>query len=225
MKLLVIEDEPKVAAFLKQGLEEKGFEIDLVFDGQLGRKFAFENEYDLIILDLVIPYIHGLDLCKQIRERNPDVPVLMITALGTTNDKLAGFDAGADDYLVKPFVFNELLARINVLTRRRTGILQTSGKLKVAGIELNMDDKSAMRNNKKIDLTSKEFALLEFFMRNYGRVLSRGEIAEKVWETTFDMGSNIVDVYVNILRKKIDKAFSVKLIQTRIGLGYMFKEE
>src|ERR1035438_3287810 len=169
MKFLVVEDEPKVAAFLKQGLEEKGFEIDLVYDGQMGRKFAFGNDYDLIILDLILPFIHGIDLCRQIRERKPDVPILMITALGTTNDKLTGFEAGADDYLVKPFIFKELIARINVLTRRRSGLSQYSGKLKIAELELNLDTKSAVRNNQKIELTAKEFALLEFFMRNYGR--------------------------------------------------------
>ena len=225
MKLLVIEDEPKVAAFMKQGLEESGFEVDLVYDGEMGRKFAFDHDYDLILLDLIIPYINGIDLCRQIRERKPDVPVLMITALGATDDKLTGFDAGADDYLVKPFDFKELIARINALTKRRSGVFQTSNILKVAGVDLNLNTRSVKRGSHKIELTTKEMALLELLMRNYGRVLSRAEIAESVWEITFDRGTNIVDVYINILRKKIDKDFDLKLIQTRIGYGYLFNEE
>ncbi len=225
MKLLVIEDEPKVASFLKQGLEEHGFELDLVYDGEMGRKFAFDNDYDLILLDIIIPYIHGIDLCRQIREKKPDVPILMMTALGRTEDKLTGFEAGADDYLVKPFDFNELLARINALIRRRTGISQTSNVLKVEDVELNLNTRIAIRGNSKIELTAKELALLELLMRNYGKVLSRAEIAEKVWEINFDRGTNVVDVYINILRKKIDKGFPVKLIHTRVGLGYIFNKE
>jgi DNA-binding response OmpR family regulator len=224
MNILIIEDEPKVASFLKQGLEEQGYTVEVVFDGQMGKKYATRNSYDLILMDIVIPYINGLELCKQIKEVKPFVPILMLTALGTTEDKVTGFDAGADDYLVKPFEFLELLARIKVLTKRATGITETSNKLKVVDLELDLDKKVAVRQNRTIGLTAKEFALLEYFMRNKGRVLSRADIAEKVWDITFDTGTNIVDVYVNILRKKIDRDFNEKLIHTRIGMGYMMNE-
>jgi DNA-binding response OmpR family regulator len=224
MNILIIEDEPKVASFLKQGLEEQGYGVEVVFDGLMGKKYAIRNAYDLILLDIVIPYINGIELCKQIKEVRPNVPILMLTALGTTEDKVNGFDAGADDYLVKPFEFRELLARMKALTKRATGVTETSNKLKVVDLELDLDKKVALRQNKKINLTAKEFALLEYFMRNKGRVLSRADIAEKVWDITFDTGTNIVDVYVNILRKKIDRDFSEKLIHTRIGMGYMMNE-
>jgi two-component system copper resistance phosphate regulon response regulator CusR len=225
MKILLVEDEPKVAAFMKQGLEEEGFEIDVVFDGQMGKKFALMNNYDLIILDLIIPYINGVDLCRQIKEKKFDIPVMMTTALGTLDDKITGFDAGADDYLVKPFEFKELIARIYALGRRNKGAFHTSNAIRVADIELDLDNKSVVRGGKKIDLTAKEYALLELFMRNYGRLLSRDQIAEKVWEINFDRGTNVVDVYINILRKKIDRDFPVKMIHTRVGMGYIFKEE
>jgi len=225
MKILIVEDEPKVASFLKQGLEENDYKVDLVYDGQMGKLFAAKNQYDVILLDIVIPYINGIELCKQIKEDKPSIPILMLTALGTTEDKVAGFDAGADDYLVKPFEFRELLSRIKALTKRSTGILETSNKLKVADLVLDLDKKVAIRKGISIDLTAKEFALLEFFIRNKGKVLSRVDIAEKVWDITFDTGTNVVDVYVNILRKKIDRNFEVKLIHTRIGMGYIFNNE
>jgi two-component system, OmpR family, copper resistance phosphate regulon response regulator CusR len=224
-RILVIEDEPKVAAFLKQGLEEQGYIVDVVFDGQMGKKFALKNYYDIIILDVIIPFINGIELCRQIREHKADVPVLMLTALGTTEDKLSGFDAGVDDYLVKPFEFKELLARVRALTKRGSGINITSSNIKVFDLELDTNKKRAVRQGKTIELTAKEFALLEFFMKNKGRVLSRPEIAEKVWDINFDTGTNVVDVYVNILRKKIDKNFDQKLFHTRVGLGYIFNNE
>lgn len=224
MKILVIEDEPKVASFLKQGLEEQGYAVELVYDGQMGKTFATRNAYDLVLLDIVIPYINGIELCKQIKEVKPATPILMLTALGTTEDKVSGFDAGADDYLVKPFAFAELLARIKALTKRVTGMTEASNKLKVSDLELDLDKKVARRQTKTIELTAKEFALLEYFMRNRGKVLSRAEIAENVWDVTFDTGTNVVDVYVNILRKKIDRDFEQKLIHTRIGMGYLFQE-
>ncbi len=225
MKILVIEDEPKVASFIKQGLEELGYETDLAYDGFTGKKLAIQSTYDIIILDIIIPYMNGIELCKLIRENNANVPILMLTALGTTDNKIEGFEAGADDYLVKPFEFKELVARIRSLTKRSSGIIQTSQKIKVADLELDLDRKIAIRGGKSIELTSKEFNLLEFFMKNQGRVLSRATIAEHVWEITFDTGTNIVDVYVNILRKKIDKDFNDKLLHTRIGLGYIFTKE
>ncbi|MFH2096789.1 MAG: response regulator transcription factor [Bacteroidota bacterium] len=225
MKILVIEDETKVASFLKQGLEECGYDVKMAFDGHMGKRLALAERFDVILLDLIIPHINGIELCRIIKEKRPDQPVLMLTALGTTEDKVTGFDAGADDYLVKPFEFKELIARIKVLSRRGGRAIENSHSLKVADLELNLDKKIAIRGGKNIDLTAKEFALLEYFMRSSGRVVSRVDIAEKVWDITFDTGTNVVDVYVNILRKKIDRDFPVKLIHTRVGMGYLFGEE
>ena len=224
MKILLVEDEPKVVEFLKKGLEEQGYETEVAYDGQMGERLALKEKYDLIILDVILPYLNGYELCKRIRERGLMVPVLMLTALGTTDDKISGFDAGSDDYLIKPFEFAELLARIKALSKRSSGLIQTSNLIKMSDLILDLDKKSARRGDKIIDLTAKEFALLEFLMKNKGKVLSRAEIAEKVWDITFDTGTNIVDVYINILRKKIDKDFEHKLIQTRIGLGYSINE-
>jgi len=220
MKILIIEDEPKVVEFLKKGLEEQDYDVDVAYDGQMGERIAIKNIYDIILLDVVLPYINGYELCKKIREKNQNVPIIMLTALGTTDDKITGFDHGADDYLVKPFEFKELLARIKALTKRASGIIQTQNIIRIFDLELDLDKKNARRADKSIDLTAKEFALLELLMRNKGRVISRSEIAEKIWEITFDTGTNVVDVYINILRKKIDKEFENKLIHTKIGLGY-----
>lgn len=224
MKILVIEDEPKVAEFLRKGLTETGYEASVVYDGEAGKKYALNNEYDLVLMDIGIPFINGVELCKQIRETKPNLPVLMLTALGTTEDKITGFEAGADDYLVKPFEFRELLARIKALTKRK-GPAEVSTRLKVADLELDLDKKIAIRSGKKIELTAKEFSLLEFFIRNKGKVLSRNLITEKVWDINFDTNTNVVDVYVNILRKKIDKNFEPKLIHTKVGMGYLFDAE
>ncbi|MEX0987656.1 MAG: response regulator transcription factor, partial [Bacteroidales bacterium] len=207
MRILVIEDEPKVVAFLKKGLEENGFEVDVAFDGQMGEKLVSRDLYDLIILDIIIPGINGIELCRRIREKNIISPVLMLSALGTTDDKLEGFDAGADDYLVKPFEFKELVARINALTKRVSGIQKSSNSLKIADLELDLNRKVAKRDGKLIELTAREFALLEYFMLNRGKVMSRADISEKVWDISFDTGTNVVDVYVNILRRKIEKGF------------------
>lgn len=225
MNILIVEDEIKVADFLKKGLEEKGYNVEIAYDGQIGEKLALRNNYDILLLDVILPMINGYELCKRVREKKPLIPVLMLTALGTTEDKLNGFDSGADDYLVKPFEFNELLARIRALVKRATGIVHTSSILKVADLELNLDKKMARRGEKNIELTAKEFALLEFLMKNKGRVVSRIDIAEKVWDITFDTGTNVVDVYINILRKKLDKDFENKLIHTRIGLGYSLNDQ
>ncbi|MBZ0245906.1 MAG: response regulator transcription factor, partial [Cyclobacteriaceae bacterium] len=173
----------------------------------------------------IIPYINGLELCKKIKSNKPDIPILMLTALGTTDDKVTGLDSGADDYLVKPFEFKELLARIKALTRRAFTVSEVANKLKVADLELDLNKKVAIRGGKIIELTAKEYSLLEYFMRNKGRVVSRIDISEKVWDINFDTGTNVVDVYVNILRKKIDKEFPNKLIHTRVGMGYIFTNE
>ncbi|HZY80297.1 MAG TPA: response regulator transcription factor [Cyclobacteriaceae bacterium] len=227
MTVLVIEDEVKFATLIKSGLEQHGHAVDLAYDGFLADNFVTQKDYDVILLDVVIPLINGIDLCSKIKERKPHIPILMLTALGTTSDKARGFDAGADDYLVKPFEFEELLMRIKALTKRRTLASgnSTKGSLRVGDLKLDLYRKIAERSGKKIHLTAKEFELLEFLMRNEGRVLSRPEIAENVWELTFDTGTNIVEVYINLLRRKVDKDFEQKLIHTRVGLGYMMSVE
>jgi DNA-binding response OmpR family regulator len=224
MKILIIEDEPRVASFIKEGLEEKQYETAVAYDGITGEEAAMKDDIDLVILDLIIPYKSGIEVCRSVKAERPDLPVLMLTALSTTLDKVKGFDAGADDYLVKPFDFPELLARIKSLLKRSRTAMQQPQSLRVADLELDLKRKVAIRGDKVIELTAKEFALLEYFMRNSGRVLSRADISEKVWDITYDTGTNIVEVYVNILRKKIDRDFETKLIHTRIGLGYIFTD-
>ncbi|MFA9214103.1 MAG: response regulator [Candidatus Methylacidiphilales bacterium] len=224
MKVLVVEDEPKVASFLKQGLEEQAFDVTIAYDGFFGKKMALDNYYDVIVLDLLIPYINGIDLCKQLRAEGLKAPIMMLTALGSTDDKVLGLEAGADDYLVKPFEFRELVARLRALSNRYTDNLQDQKVLKLADLELDLYKKVVRRGGKSIDLTAKEFSLLEYLLRNKNRVISRAEIAEKVWDVNFDTGTNIIDVYINFLRKKVDKEFSVKLIYTMVGMGYIMKE-
>jgi DNA-binding response OmpR family regulator len=223
MKILVIEDEVKVASTIKSGLEQHGHHVDLAYDGFLADNFVAQRDYDVILLDVVIPLINGIDLCAKIKQRKPEIPILMLTALGETTDKARGFEAGADDYLVKPFDFAELLMRIKALTKRNSLVGRNEKKsfLQVGDLKLDLRNKSAERGQKKITLTAKEFDLLEFFMRNGGRVLSKAELAEHVWEITFDTGTNIVEVYINLLRRKIDRDFDEKLIHTRVGMGYI----
>ncbi|WP_114783182.1 response regulator transcription factor [Botryobacter ruber] len=223
MKILLVEDEPKVAAFIKKGLEEQAYDVDQAYDGLFGVKLALQNDYDLVILDIILPTMNGLDACRQIRKHNPAVAILMLTALGTTDDKITGLDAGADDYLTKPFEFKELLARIRALTRRHTDS-SNNEKLVLADLEMNLADKTVTRSGKPVALTAREFALLYYLLRNKGRVVSRVDIIENVWETSFDTGSNIIDVYINFLRKKVDKGYPVKLIHTLVGMGYVLKE-
>ncbi len=226
MKILIVEDEPKVASFIKKGLEENQYEAEIVYDGLSAEKLASIYKYDLYILDIIIPGISGLDLCRKLKNMNPDIPVLMLSALGTTDDKIIGFDSGANDYLVKPFEFRELLARVKVLIKSSVKTVNSpENRLTAGDLELDLDKKEAWRKGKKISLTAKEFSLLEYFMRNKGRVLSRNDIAEKVWDVNFDFGTNVVDVYINFLRKKIDRGFDKKLIHTRVGFGYIFGEQ
>jgi DNA-binding response OmpR family regulator len=222
MKILIVEDEPKVASFIQKGLEENNYETEIVHDGLAAEKLALNNRYDMFILDIIIPGINGLELCKKLKVLNPNIPVLMLTALGTTDDKIIGFEAGANDYLVKPFEFRELLARVKVLVKKPEQTQEKSNTLVVGDVELDLERKVARRGVNYIDLTAKEFSLLEYFMRNSGRVLSRVDIAEKVWDIKFDFGTNVVDVYVNFLRKKIDKGYDKKMIHTRVGFGYVF---
>ncbi|MGV3504355.1 MAG: response regulator [Adhaeribacter sp.] len=223
MRILLVEDEPKVASFIKKGLEEQAYEVDQAYDGFFGKKLALENEYDLIILDVILPQKNGLEVCKEIRQVKPGVAILMLTALGSTDDKILGLDSGADDYLVKPFVFQELMARIRALTRRAYEA-PANEVLRLADLELNLTKKTVSRSGTPINLTAREFALLHYLMRNKDRVVSRVDIIEQVWETSFDTGSNVIDVYINFLRKKIDKDFSPKLIHTLVGMGYVLKE-
>jgi len=225
MRILVIEDEDRVAALIKKGLEELGFSVTVASEGLVGKKLALSGLFDLVITDILLPDASGIDVCKQIRQELPDIPIIMLTALGTTDDKVGGFDAGANDYLVKPFDFRELYVRIRELLKRAAaGGSAKKSILKADNLEMNLRTGIVQRDNKEIALTRKEFKLLEYMMCNQGRVLSRAEIAEKVWETAFDTGTNFIDVYINYLRKKIDKDHPVKLIQTRPGIGFIFKE-
>ncbi|WP_025145902.1 response regulator transcription factor [Pedobacter jeongneungensis] len=226
MHILVIEDEQRVAELIQKGLTELGFQVTLAYDGEMGKKLALSKTFDLILMDLILPKINGIDLCKEIRLSFPNIPIIMLTALGTTDDKIEGFDAGANDYLVKPFDFRELHARIRALIKRNQALNNTFSQgfiLRFADLEINLETKMVQRNNEPVNLTPKEFRLLEYMMSNSERVLSRTEIAEKVWDT-FDSGTNFIDVYINYLRKKIDKNHAVKLIHTKPGMGFIFKE-
>ncbi|WP_338876754.1 response regulator transcription factor [Spirosoma sp. SC4-14] len=225
MKLLVVEDEPKTLQAIQQGLEESQFEVDIAYDGLIAKRLALKNNYAAIISDVILPGLNGFELCRQLRAEGLTTPILLLTALGESDDKISGFDAGADQYLTKPFQFTELLARVRSLTKRGTQVSMTAQTLRFGGIEMNLDAKTVSRDGQSIELTAREFALLEFLMRNQGRVLSKPEIAEHVWDLNFDTGTNVVEVYINYLRKKIDKDFPTKLIHTQFGMGYVFKEE
>ena len=222
MKILLIEDEPNVAAFIKQGLEEQIYSVDVAYDGEMGLRLFSQNQYNLILLDVIIPYINGFDLCKRIKTNDTTICILMLSALSTTTDIVNGLDSGADDYLVKPFKLQELLARIRALTRRKTG--EVGNKLKIADLELDVNTKTVTRNKKLIKLTSREYRLLHYLLQNKGMLVSRADIAENIWEQSFESGSNVIDVYINYLRKKIDKDSDVKLIHTIVGMRYMLKE-
>ena len=225
MKLLLVEDEPKLTSYIKRGLDENGFETDVAFDGMVGERMAKSGVYQVIVLDVNLPYKNGFEICAELRKNNIHTPVLMLTAMSSTEDKLHGFDAGADDYLVKPFEFLELLARVKALSKRNNGTTIATEILRFADIELDLNTKTAKRAEKNVELTAKEFLLLEYFLRNKNRVIARSELARNVWDIDFDTGTNVIDVYVNFLRKKIDKDFSQKLIHTHVGFGYIFKEE
>jgi DNA-binding response OmpR family regulator len=225
MKILIVEDEQKVAAFIEQGLTERGYKVDKALEGERGKKLAIENEYDLIILDVMLPKKNGIEITEEIRKFNKRVPILLLTALGETEDKVRGFEAGADDYLVKPFHFKEFLARVKALTRRNAPEEGKEKVLKFADLEFNLETKVAKRAGNTLKLTAREFALLEFIMRNPERVLNRPEISEYVWGINFDTGTNVVDVYMNYLRNKVDKGYDKKLIHTIVGMGYILKEE
>lgn len=219
IKILIIEDEQRLANLLKKQLEDTGFNAEIANDGYIGKELIEKNTYHLIILDINLPLINGYELCKEIRKTNSKIPIIMLTALGTLDNKVTGFNAGADDYVTKPFDFRELLARINVFIKR-SDVANTSEILRIADLEMDLTTKTVSRNSKKIDLTAKESALLETFLKNKGKLLTRDFIIEQVWGIDFDPSTNIIDVYVNYLRKKIDKDFEPKLIHTKFGFGF-----
>ena len=224
-KVLIIEDEPKVAAFVKKGLEAYEFEADVCKDGFSGQKMALANQYDGIILDIKLPNVNGFEICKQLRSQNLRIPILMLSALGTIEDKVKGFELGTNDYLTKPFEFQELLIRIRSLIKRFKTENAQASLLRIADLELDSHSKTVTRAGKKIALTAKEFTLFEYLLLNKGKVISKAEIAEKIWGTKLETETNVIDVYINFLRKKIDRAFSSKLIHTQFGMGYIVKEE
>ncbi|MDI9869807.1 response regulator [Flectobacillus roseus] len=222
--ILIVEDEQKVANFIKKGLETQSFEALIAEDGQTAIDTFSKHTFDLVILDIGLPGISGLEVCAKIRESNTQVPILMLTALGSMADKLSGFEVGTDDYLVKPFDFMELLVRVKALLKRSTpSLTQPNEILKVADLELDLAQKLAFRGGRQIELTAKEYSLLEYLMRNRGRVVSKVDIAENVWDINFDTGTNFIEVYINYLRNKVDKGFENKLIHTVVGMGYVLK--
>lgn len=224
MRILVIEDEQRLARYIKKGLEEHHFAVDVAFDGEQGIFCAEVNEYDVLILDLLLPKKEGMTVLQELRQKGSQVPVLILTARDTVTDKVAGFDAGADDYLTKPFSFLELLARVRALLRR--GKVEPQAKLEMGDLVMDLTAHRASRAGKVLQLTSKEFALLEFFLRNPGRVLTRTVIAEHVWDYGFENTlSNVIDVFVNRLRSKIDRDFTPKLLHTVKGVGYVLQEK
>jgi heavy metal response regulator len=223
MRILVVEDEKKVARFIQQGLEEEHYSVDVAHDGEKGLLMAQSENYDLLILDVMLPKKNGIDLIREYRAGKGTAPALMLTAKTATEDKVAGLDGGADDYLTKPFAFAELLARIRSLLRR--GAKEKTTVLAIADLELDTVTHKAKRGGRTIELTAKEYALLEYFLRNKDRVLSRTIISEHIWDYNFDTGTNIIDVYVNHLRNKIDCASDKKLLHTIRGVGYVIKED
>ncbi len=222
MRILLVEDELKVARFIRQGLEAEGYDVDVAADGQTGEEKATSEQFDLVILDVLLPKKNGFDILNSLRHNGNRVPVLMLTARSGTEDIVKGLDTGADDYLTKPFAFDELLARVRSLLRRGTEAKRT---LKVADLELDTLSRKAIRKGRNIDLTTREYTLLEFLMRKLGRLVSRDQLAKEVWGLNFDPGTNIVDVYINHLRKKIDQGSDIKLIHTERGKGYFISEK
>lgn len=225
MKILLIEDEPKMVRSLKKGLEEHQIEVDYAYDAVLGKRLSQSNDYAVIISDVILPGMNGFELLRQIRREGNHTPVLLLTALGQTDDKVEGFDAGADDYLTKPFEFRELLMRVKALARRPVESYQPDMELRFSDMFMNLRTKEFFRASRKIPLTPREFALMEYFLRNPGRVISKTEISEQVWNLDFDTGTNVIEVYVNFLRKKIEKGFDKKMIHTQFKNGYILREE
>lgn len=225
MKILLIEDEVRVSSFIKKGLEEQGEEVAQAFDGQTGLNLACQHAFDVIILDVVMPVMNGIQVCNKLKNHYKiSTPILMLTALGTTDDIVLGLETGADDYLTKPFKFKELLARLNVLNRRKKLDNAPVEIIEAQGVKMNLTTKEVTRDGNKIKLTAREFKLLEYLIKNKNRVVTRTDILESVWEVDFDLGTNVIDVYVNYLRKKAGKGLKTKLIETVIGMGYIIKD-
>lgn len=225
MKILLVEDELRVSSFIKKGLEEQGHTVIQAFDGESGLKLGVQNSFDVIMLDVVMPGMNGIEVCDKLKNQYEiETPVLMLTALGTTDDIVTGLETGADDYLPKPFKFKELLARLNALSRRNKKPGKKVKELKVKDLVLNQDTKEVIRNGELIELTAREFGLLEFLLENKNRVVSRIEILESVWDVNYDLGTNVIDVYINYVRKKIGVNSSEKIIKTVIGMGYTIKD-
>ena len=223
-RILIVEDEKKIADTLKFGLDEIGFNVEVAYDGKLGYHLFCAKDFDMVILDINLPGMNGYDLCQAIRSENQVVPVLMLTSMSTLNDKTEGYESGADDYMVKPFEFKELLFKINVLLKRTMNHnLPVGNTLKAGDLEMNLDSKEVKRNGRIINLTAKEFQLLEYLVRNKNRVVSRVDIAVKVWNIDFQTNTNVIDVYISYLRNKVDKHAEQKLIHTHIGMGYILK--
>ena len=222
MKILLVEDEERLASFIRKGISAEGYEVEVAYDGRTGLSLFRKDMYDIIILDVNLPQINGFELCRLIRADNETVPVLMLTALDSLADKSDGFNAGADDYLAKPFEFQELLLRVRALTRRNRS--KPKQILQLADLELNLDTKTVSRACNRIDLTTREYALMEYLMLNKGKIISRVDISERVWSLNFDSNTNVIDVYISYLRKKIDKGYSPKLLHTIVGMGYVLRE-
>ena len=225
INILIIEDEKKIADTLRYGLNENGYNADVAYDGLLGLRMFNGHSYNLLIVDINLPGMNGYDLCKAVRSRDESIPIIMLTAMSSLPDKVEGYNAGTDDYLTKPFEFKELLLKIRVLLKRMHLHVPVGTILKAADLEMNLDSKEVKRQGKNISLTAKEFQLLEYLLRNKNRVLSRADIAVNVWEVDFDTNTNVIDVYINYVRNKIDKGFTQKLIQTQVGMGYVLKEK
>lgn len=223
MKILLIEDEPKTVQSLKMSLEENGFEVDIAYDGDIGFHLARKNHYNVIVSDIILPYKNGYEIVKDLRSSGSDTPIILLTALSSLDEKLKGFDLGADDYLVKPFELKELIARIRVVTRRTSNVQMPYRILQFEDLELNLDSKTVVRGNEQIVLTAKEFGLLECLMRNKGRVMSKEELLDKVWKMDAEVTTNVVEVFMNLLRRKIDKGHELKLIYNIYGMGYVMK--
>jgi DNA-binding response OmpR family regulator len=224
-RLLIIEDEPKIADTLKRGLSEFGYDVDVAYDGIRGQQLFKNNEYGLVILDINLPGINGYQLCREFRTTDSHTPIIMLTSLTELGDKIEGYEAGADDYIVKPFEFKELLLKIKVFLKRATNQSSSESAVLAAGdLELNTESKEVRRGQKLINLTAKEFQLLEYLLQKKNKVVSRNDIATNVWGIDFDTNTNVIDVYINYLRNKIDKPFEQKLIQTQIGMGYILKD-
>ena len=223
IRILLVEDEKKIADSLKKGLSEQNYHVEVAYDGIEGKKLFESQKFDLVILDINLPGYNGYTLCKKIRNRNPSIPIVMLTALSATDDKIEGFDAGADDYVVKPFDFKELLVRIRALLKRTYNNIPIGNILRVGDLVINLDSKEVTRGGNGISLTAKEFQLLEYLVKNRNKVVSRADIALNVWDIDFDTKTNVIDVYVNFLRKKLDHDFDKKIIHTQVGVGYVLK--